>query len=104
MNCLKTNSMNQYIDSIQYFFFFRVSGCVGFGNYKFFFLFVLYTGLYGFWMFVISLPLVIQAVQDVVSILYFLMPREREREKRLKYIYIYKTFNFNRIHNWMVNE
>ncbi|CAO3701674.1 unnamed protein product [Rhizopus stolonifer] len=42
-----------------------VSGCVGFGNYKFFFLFVLYTGLYGVWIFVSSLPLVVRGIQEM---------------------------------------
>ncbi|KAI7906223.1 DHHC palmitoyltransferase-domain-containing protein, partial [Cokeromyces recurvatus] len=42
-----------------------VSGCVGFKNYKFFFLFVLYTGLYGLWVFVSSLPLVIKGIRDM---------------------------------------
>ena len=41
-----------------------VSGCVGFGNYKFFFLFVTYTGLYALWNFVTALPLVIKGVKD----------------------------------------
>ncbi|KAI9341084.1 DHHC palmitoyltransferase-domain-containing protein [Pilaira anomala] len=42
-----------------------VSGCVGFANYKFFFLFVFYTGCYGLWVFVSSLPLVIKGVKDM---------------------------------------
>ncbi|KAI9482716.1 MAG: DHHC palmitoyltransferase-domain-containing protein [Benjaminiella poitrasii] len=42
-----------------------VSGCVGFRNYKFFFLFVLYTGCYGLWVFVSSLPLVVKGIQDL---------------------------------------
>lgn len=46
---------------------YRVSGCVGFANYKFFYLFVLYTGCYGLWVFVSSLPLVITGVKDRVS-------------------------------------
>lgn len=47
-----------------------VSGCVGFKNYKFFFLFVLYTGCYGLWVFVSSLPLVIKGIKDMVSTKY----------------------------------
>ncbi|KAL0094802.1 DHHC palmitoyltransferase-domain-containing protein [Phycomyces blakesleeanus] len=40
-----------------------IIGCVGHGNYKFFFLFVLYTGLYGVWCLCSALPLVVNAVQ-----------------------------------------
>ncbi|KAJ2955536.1 hypothetical protein NQZ79_g8463 [Umbelopsis isabellina] len=39
-----------------------VSGCVGHGNYKFFFLFVLYTSLYSLWVFGTTLPTIIIAV------------------------------------------
>ncbi|KAG2205097.1 hypothetical protein INT47_002191 [Mucor saturninus] len=42
-----------------------VSGCVGFANYKFFFLFVFYTGCYGLWVFVSALPLVITGIKDM---------------------------------------
>ncbi|CEG83263.1 Putative Palmitoyltransferase [Rhizopus microsporus] len=42
-----------------------VSGCVGFGNYKFFFLFTSYTGIYGLWVFVTTLPLVVKGIQDM---------------------------------------
>ncbi|KAG1110700.1 hypothetical protein G6F42_015251 [Rhizopus arrhizus] len=42
-----------------------VNGCVGFRNYKFFFLFVLYTGCYGLWVFVSSLPLVVTGIRDM---------------------------------------
>ncbi|CAO3666692.1 unnamed protein product [Rhizopus microsporus] len=42
-----------------------VSGCVGFGNYKFFFLFTSYTGIYGLWVFVTTLPLVVRGLQDM---------------------------------------
>ncbi|KAI8884627.1 zf-DHHC-domain-containing protein [Backusella circina FSU 941] len=44
-----------------------VSGCVGFENYKFFFLFVFYTGFYGLWIFVSALPTVITAINDMGS-------------------------------------
>ncbi|CAO3694808.1 unnamed protein product [Umbelopsis ramanniana] len=39
-----------------------VSGCVGHGNYKFFFLFVVYTSLYSLWVFATTLPTVVDAV------------------------------------------
>lgn len=40
----------------------RVSGCVGHGNYKFFFHFVTYTALYALWVFTTTLPTVVDAV------------------------------------------
>ncbi|CAO3680340.1 unnamed protein product [Umbelopsis vinacea] len=39
-----------------------ISGCVGHGNYKFFFQFVTYTALYALWVFATTLPTVIDAV------------------------------------------
>ncbi|KAL0083593.1 DHHC palmitoyltransferase-domain-containing protein [Phycomyces blakesleeanus] len=39
-----------------------VSGCVGLGNYKFFYLFVVYTCLYSLWVAVTATPLVVDAV------------------------------------------
>ncbi|KAH8549207.1 DHHC palmitoyltransferase-domain-containing protein [Umbelopsis sp. PMI_123] len=39
-----------------------VSGCVGHGNYKFFYQFVSYTALYALWVFATTLPTVIDAV------------------------------------------
>ncbi|KAI9019993.1 DHHC palmitoyltransferase-domain-containing protein [Phycomyces nitens] len=39
-----------------------VGGCVGLGNYKFFYLFVVYTCLYSLWVAVTATPLVVDAV------------------------------------------
>ncbi|KAI7867539.1 DHHC palmitoyltransferase-domain-containing protein [Spinellus fusiger] len=41
-----------------------VSGCVGHGNYKFFFLFVCYTCLYALWIVCTTAPLVADAIQQ----------------------------------------
>lgn len=46
----------------------RISGCVGHRNYKFFFLFVVYTGLYAIWVLCSALPLVVNAVTKEVSL------------------------------------
>ncbi|KAI8979574.1 DHHC palmitoyltransferase-domain-containing protein [Mycotypha africana] len=42
-----------------------IGGCVGFKNYKFFFLFVMYTAVYALWGLGSSLPIVIQGIQDL---------------------------------------
>ncbi|KAI8341831.1 DHHC palmitoyltransferase-domain-containing protein [Chlamydoabsidia padenii] len=44
-----------------------INNCVGHHNYKFFFLFVWYTGLYALWCLGSGIPLVIIAVHDQVS-------------------------------------
>ncbi|CAO3593506.1 unnamed protein product [Absidia cylindrospora] len=41
-----------------------INGCVGHRNYKFFFLFVSYTGLYGLWGLCSAIPLVVIAMRD----------------------------------------
>ncbi|KAI8337193.1 DHHC palmitoyltransferase-domain-containing protein [Chlamydoabsidia padenii] len=41
-----------------------INGCVGHRNYKFFFLFVSYTGLYGLWGLCSGIPLVVIAMRD----------------------------------------
>ncbi|KAI8085175.1 DHHC palmitoyltransferase-domain-containing protein [Halteromyces radiatus] len=41
-----------------------INNCVGHHNYKFFFLFVSYTGLYGLWGLCSALPLVVIAMRD----------------------------------------
>ncbi|OAD73740.1 hypothetical protein PHYBLDRAFT_145211 [Phycomyces blakesleeanus NRRL 1555(-)] len=45
-----------------------VSGCVGLGNYKFFYLFVVYTCLYSLWVAVTATPLVVDAVNHKVGL------------------------------------
>jgi hypothetical protein len=61
----------------------RVSGCVGFENYKFFFLFVFYTGFYGLWIFVSALPTVVTAINDMVIIWIFFYNNSKQVIKRV---------------------
>lgn len=50
------------------FFYNRVNGCVGFANYKFFFLFVLYTAIFALWTLVTIVPEVVYGVEHHVSV------------------------------------